>query len=288
MALFDGFGEGALRLGAFIGIFFLMALLEVALPRRKLRYTKANRWLTNVLVGGIDSLVVRLMGTFILPLSAIVTANWAAGAQWGLFNIVNWPAWLEILLAIVLLDMAIYGQHVASHKIPILWRFHQVHHSDVDFDVTTAIRFHPIEIALSMLYKICLVLLLGPAVFAVFLFEVILNGCAMFNHANVKLPIGLDRVIRFVLVTPDMHRVHHSVIRRETDSNYGFSLSIWDRLFRTYIPQPEAGHDEMTIGQSAYLSKAPTQLLWSLMLPFAKRPAETPVEEANTPREPVA
>jgi len=269
MESFGHISEGVLRFTAFAGIFVFMALLEIMLPKRELGRSRAGRWFTNIAIGGIDSLLVRLMATFFIPIVAVSAALWAEHAGWGLFNRLNWPVWLEALVAIIALDLAIYGQHVASHKIPILWRLHRVHHSDVDFDVTTAIRFHPIEIGLSMLYKVALVLVLGTPAFAVVLFEIILNGCAMFNHANIDLPRVLDRILRLVLVTPDMHRVHHSILRYETDSNYGFNLSIWDRAFRTYRAEPEKGHRNMTIGLPNLQSEAPTGLLWSLAFPFA-------------------
>jgi sterol desaturase/sphingolipid hydroxylase (fatty acid hydroxylase superfamily) len=172
------------------------------------------------------------------------------------------------VIALLALDLAIWVQHLASHKVPIFWRLHQVHHADRDIDVTTAVRFHPVEIALSMLWKIAVVIPLGASPFAVFLFEVILNACAMFNHANIALPPWLERIVRLFIVTPDMHRVHHSVERREHDSNYGFNLSLWDRLFATYTAQPEGGHRGMTIGLSQYRSDGPTRLIWSLAVPF--------------------
>ncbi|MEM6357192.1 MAG: sterol desaturase family protein, partial [Pseudomonadota bacterium] len=176
--------------------------------------------------------------------------------------------WLEVLLVFVVLDFAIWAQHVASHKIPILWRLHRVHHSDRDIDVTTAIRFHPLEIAFSMILKIGLVYALGAPVVAVLLFEVVLNGAAMFNHANLRLPRGLDRWLRFAIVTPDMHRVHHSIDRAEHDANYGFNLSVWDRLFGTYIDQPAGGHEGMTIGLEPHQDEGPTRLGWTLAFPF--------------------
>jgi len=263
--------ETILRLSAFIGIFVVMALIELAAPRRELHHSKPRRWLTNLTISGINALLLRLMATLAVPVAAVAAAEWARIAGWGAFNLLGWPLWLEILVAIVLLDLAIYAQHVVFHKVPALWRLHQVHHADVDFDVSTALRFHPIEIALSMLIKIGVVLVLGIPAIAVVLFEIILNGCAMFNHANINLPGWLDRIVRRVIVTPDMHRVHHSVIPRETDSNFGFNLSIWDRIFRTYRPQPEAGHTDMTIGLSEYQSEAPTRFGWSLFLPFRRK-----------------
>ena len=269
-----GISETTLRLSVFLGIFVILALLELAIPRRKARQTKPRRWLTNLSIAGIDSVVVRLMALLAVPVAAVAAAAWAQANGWGLLNWLDVPAWIALPLAIIVLDLAIYGQHVASHKIPLFWRLHKVHHTDVEFDVTTAVRFHPIEIALSMLWKIIVVLALGASPWAVVLFEVILNGCAMFNHANITLPQWLDRIVRLVLVTPDMHRVHHSVYRSEHDMNYGFNLSIWDRLFGTYKAQPHDGHVEMVIGQKSHLNENPTKLGWSLRLPF-RRPSGT-------------
>lgn len=270
MEFFGAISETTLRLSAFLGIFVIMALLELLIPRRKLEHSKARRWFTNLAIVGIDGAVVRLMAILAVPLVAVAAAVWAQSTGWGLFNTTGWPLWLEIVIAVVLLDLAIYGQHVASHRIPVLWRLHKMHHADVDFDVTTALRFHPVEIALSMLWKIVVVIALGAAPVAVILFEVVLNGCAMFNHANISLPAWLDRALRLILVTPDFHRVHHSVYTREHNNNYGFNLSFWDRLFGTYTAQPEDGHTGMTIGLNEYQSEAPTGLGWSLTLPFRK------------------
>ncbi|MHA1545111.1 MAG: sterol desaturase family protein [Alphaproteobacteria bacterium] len=267
---FNQLGEPAIRLIVFIGVFALMAVAEALRPRRPLVASKWLRWATNLSIIVIDSLFVRL----VFPVVAVGVAIYAQGRGWGLFNLVDWPVWLEVVLAVVILDLGIYVQHVVSHAVPIFWRLHRVHHADRDIDVTTGARFHPIEIGLSMLYKMLLVLLLGPSAFAVFLFEVILNATAMFNHANFRLPLGVDRVVRLFMVTPDMHRVHHSVIQRETDSNYGFSLSVWDRLFGTYRDQPEAGHQDMTIGLAPYQHRGPTRLLWSLWLPFTNKTGE--------------
>lgn len=263
--------EAALRLGVFLAVFVVMAAAEALRPKRQLTHSKGRRWLTNMSIVALDSFVVRLMGALAIPLVAVAAAIYAARQGWGLFNWLDWPVWLEWLAAILILDLAIWFQHLVSHKVPVLWRLHRMHHADVDIDVTTAIRFHPIEIALSMLWKIVCVVALGAAPEAVILFEIILNGCAMFNHANVALPQSVDRVLRLFIVTPDMHRVHHSVIRREHDSNYGFNLSVWDRLFGTYTPQPEKGHEGMTIGLTPYQSVDPTRLGWSLLLPFRNR-----------------
>ncbi len=279
MQVFGTISETMFRLSVFAAVFIVMALLELAIPKRELTAPKSRRWFTNLAIVGIDSLLVRamdllprLLGAVIVPLAAVAVALWAEGRGIGLFNWLGLPAWFGIIAAIVIFDFAIWLQHVASHKIPMIWQMHQVHHADVDIDVTTAIRFHPIEIALSMLYKMVWVVALGPAPVAVVLFEVILNAGAMFNHANVALPGWLDRALRAVIVTPDMHRVHHSVIRREHDSNYGFNLSVWDRLFGTYVDQPAKGHDGMTIGLAPYQSAAPTTLKWSLLVPFQAPP----------------
>ena len=275
MQVFGTISEPVLRLSVFAAVFIIMAALELAIPKRDLSAPKTRRWFTNLAIVGIDSLIVRamalapqLLGAIIVPLAAVATAIWAEERGIGLFNWLDLPGWFEVIAAIVIFDFAIWLQHVASHKIPMFWRLHQVHHADVDIDLTTGIRFHPVEIALSMLYKMVWVVVLGPAPVAVLLFEVILNAGAMFSHANVALPGWLDRGLRTLVVTPDMHRVHHSIIRREHDSNYGFNLSIWDRLFGTYLDQPSKGHTGMTIGLSSYQSKEPAKLSWSLLLPF--------------------
>lgn len=265
--------EPILRFGMFASVLVVMATLEALFPKRRRLYPKARRWITNLSMVAFGGLVGRalawLSSIIAAPLVAVAAAEYAAAHGLGLLN--AWssgPAWAKVLVAILVLDFAIYLQHVASHLVPVLWRFHRMHHADVDFDVTTAIRFHPVEIALSMLYKVAWVLVLGPSAVAVVAFEVILNACALFNHANLALPLPLDRVLRLVLVTPDMHRVHHSVHSDEHDSNFGFNLSIWDRLFGTYRGAPRGGHDGMTIGLGAYQSSEPTRLGWSLCLPF--------------------
>lgn len=278
MEVFPGVSEPVLRFSVFAAILAVMAALEVFIPKRELTASKGQRWLTNFAIVGIDSLAVRVMaripeflGALAVPLVAVGAALYAEQAGWGLFNWLGVPFWLAVLISVVVLDFAIWFQHFASHKVPVLWQLHQVHHADRDIDVSTAIRFHPVEIVLSMLYKIVWVIVLGAPAVAVVLFEVILNGCAIFNHANIDLPRWLDRSLRTVLVTPDMHRVHHSVIRREHNSNYGFNLSIWDRLFGTYTDQPEGGHAGMTIGLAHYQTDQPSTLRWSLWIPFSRR-----------------
>lgn len=274
MELAASMGEGAIRLAIFLVVLVVMALLEIAIPQRPLTQPKQRRWITNFAIAGIDALVVRLLAQLAVPIAAVAAAMAAQARGIGLFNVLGWPQALEVAVALVVLDGAIYLQHVASHKVPALWRLHRVHHADLDFDVTTALRFHPGEIALSMIYKVGLVFVLGPSALAVVIFEVVLNASAIFNHANVALPVPLDRALRALIVTPDMHRVHHSVLRREHDTNFGFNLAIWDRLFGSYTPAPEGGQKGMTIGLGAYRSEGPSRLGWSLMLPL--RPLSEP------------
>ncbi|PCH95215.1 MAG: fatty acid hydroxylase [Rhodobacteraceae bacterium] len=258
-----------LRLAVFVGLFVLFAILEQLLPRKTRTAPLPRRWLTNWALVIIDSLALRVL-TLAIPFMAVGAAVDADTNGWGLFNAVSLPFWVEFILAVLILDLAIWAQHVITHKIPLLWRLHRVHHADTDIDVTTALRFHPVEILFSMILKIGLVYALGPAYSAVIAFEILLNGSAMFNHANIKLPLKFDRILRLVLVTPDMHRVHHSIQRAEHDSNYGFALAIWDRMFGTYIAQPSKGHDDMTIGLE-WQDARPTKLGWSLSLPFFKK-----------------
>ena len=267
-----GQNDGLVRLAVFVGVFIVMALIEIALPKRTLVAPKGRRWLTNLGISITGTALIRLMAMLAVPLAAIAAAAYAKAYGIGLLNQLDWANWLKIVVALLALDLAIWAQHLASHKVPIFWRLHQVHHADRDIDVTTAVRFHPVEIGLSMLWKIVVVLAIGAAPIAVFLFEVILNACAMFNHANIALPSWLDRALRLFIVTPDMHRVHHSVLGREHNTNYGFNLSLWDRLFRTYTAQPEGGHQGMTIGLAPYQSEAPTGFGWSIVLPFVDSP----------------
>ena len=261
--------EVAIRFGFFIGLFVLFAGLEAVFPRRKRVQKRIRRWVANWSLTVINSVALRLVAIAI-PLLAVGAAINAADQGIGLFNWLDWNVWVEGILVILMLDVAIWFQHLITHKIPILWRLHRVHHADRDMDVTTAIRFHPVEIALSMLLKIGLVYILGSAAWAVIVFEVILNGTALFNHANIKLSPWLDAVVRKVLVTPDMHRIHHSTKRYEHDSNYGFSISLWDRLFRTYIGEPEDGQSDMKLGLQ-WQDDRPARLGWILLLPFGNK-----------------
>ena len=260
--------EPAIRLGFFLGIFAVMAGWEAFAPRRPLVVPKGRRWLSNLGLVALDTLVVRLL----FPTAAVGVALFAEARGWGLLNYYRLPSPLAVALAVVIMDLVIYLQHVMVHAVPLLWRIHRVHHADLDYDVTTGARFHPIEIVLSMLIKFATILLLGPPVVAVVIFEVLLNGMAMFNHANVGLPRRLDRLLRWFIVTPDMHRVHHSVEDDEANSNFGFNLSWWDRLFGTYREQPRAGHRGMTIGIHRYRDPAVVDHLpGMLLLPFRGR-----------------
>jgi sterol desaturase/sphingolipid hydroxylase (fatty acid hydroxylase superfamily) len=236
--------EATLRLTVFLAVLVAMALWEVAAPRRRQDIPRVIRWTNNLAMVVIDTVIVRL--TF--PILAVGLALMAEAHGWGLFNALDVPLWLAVLLSILLLDLAIYLQHVLFHAVPGLWRLHRMHHADLEFDVTTGLRFHPVEIVLSMVIKLAMVAALGAPAVAVLLFEVLLNATALFNHANIRLPAGVDRVLRWVMVTPDMHRVHHSVVPAETNSNFGFNLPWWDRLLGTYRAQPKAGHEGMTIG----------------------------------------
>ncbi len=260
--------EVTIRLGFFFGIFGVMALWEWVAPRRALTVSKTVRWVNNLGVVFLNSFILRL----IFPAAAVGMAAFAAKQGWGIFNYADVPFWLAVVTSVVVMDFIIYLQHVMVHAVPALWRLHRVHHADLDFDVTTGARFHPIEIILSMLIKFATIVVLGPPVVAVVIFEVLLNGTAMFNHGNVRLPEKLDRVLRFFVVTPDMHRVHHSVEDDEANSNFGFNLPWWDRLFGTYRNQPRAGHTAMTIGIHKY--RAAKQVAWlpgMLALPFVGR-----------------
>jgi sterol desaturase/sphingolipid hydroxylase (fatty acid hydroxylase superfamily) len=252
--------EPILRLGFFLGILLAMALLEALVPRRRQAIGRLQRWPGNLGLVVLDTLIVR----FLFPLAGVGMAFLAQSKGWGLFNILPLPAWLAIPAAVFLLDLTIYGQHVAFHAVPLLWRLHRMHHADLEFDVTTGLRFHPGEILLSMLIKLAAVAVLGATPVAVLIFEILLNATSLFNHGNVRLPLGLDRILRLIVVTPDMHRVHHSIDRRETDSNFGFNVPWWDRLFGTYHAQPALGHERMTIGIPAF--RDPRELRLDRML----------------------
>ena len=257
--------ETTIRLGSFLGVFALMALLEVMAPRRTLTQSKASRWLNNIGLVVFNTSLLRV----VFPVAAVGVAEYAQLSQWGLFNQVEVHPAVALVVSVIVLDMAIYLQHVMFHAVPLLWRLHRVHHADLDFDVTTGARFHPVEILLSMLIKFAVIVLLGPPLAAVVIFEVLLNAMAMFNHSNVRLPLALDGILRRVIVTPDMHRVHHSHLADETNSNFGFNLSVWDRLFGTYLAQPAAGHTGMVIGIDTFRDPAHcVKLSGILLMPF--------------------
>ncbi len=257
--------EAGIRLGFFCTIFLVMATWELVAPRRKLVGNKAMRWTNNIILVVLNTLVLRLL----FPTAAIGVAIVSQQNHWGILAQLNIPFWAIVTLAVVLLDFAIYQQHVMFHSLPILWRLHRVHHADIDIDLTTGSRFHPFEIILSMLIKMSVITLIGAPVIAVIIFEILLNGSAMFNHSNVHIPKTIDHWLRLFIVTPDMHRVHHSVEDYEANSNFGFNVPWWDRLFGTYTAQPSQGHLGMTIGIHKY--NQPKDVCWLpglLLLPL--------------------
>jgi len=256
--------EPVIRLGAFLAILALMILWEALAPCRDRRLSRWIRWPNNFAIVAVNTLVLRLL----LPTAAVGLAVIAESRGWGLFNALSVPAWFAILASIILLDLAIYLQHVMFHAVPALWRLHRMHHADLDFDVTTGARFHPIEILLSMVIKLAVVAALGPPAVAVLIFEVLLNATAMFNHGNVSLPPALDRPLRWIIVTPDMHRVHHSIHPDETNSNFGFNLPWWDRFCGTYRLAPRGGHQAMQIGLDRFQNARDTRLDQLLVQPF--------------------
>lgn len=256
--------EPMTRLAAFAGIFAVMALWEVVAPRRRQAIGRRHRWPGNLGIVVIDTLLVRLL----FPTAAVGVAVLAEARGWGLLPAFNAPEWFDVIVAVVVLDLAIYLQHVLFHAVPVLWRLHRMHHADLEIDVTTGTRFHPIEILLSMAIKLGVVAALGAPAVAVLLFEMLLNATSVFNHANVRLPERLDGFLRWLVVTPDMHRVHHSILARETNSNFGFNLPWWDRLFGTYRAQPQAGHEAMTIGIEQFRDARELRLGRMLAQPF--------------------
>ena len=253
-----------IRIGSYVSVLGVMATWELLAPRRKLTASKLCRWGGNLTIVVLNTVIARLlfMG------GVVATAAMAQDHSWGLLNWVEGPAWLELTLAIVALDFIIYWQHQVFHYVPILWRFHMMHHSDLDLDVSSGVRFHPVEIVISTGVKALSVLVLGVAPLAVVIFEVVLNSTALFNHSNVRMPLALDRVLRWFIVTPDMHRIHHSTDVRETNSNYGFNVPWWDRLFGTYCPQPALGQTGMKIGLEHLGPPVCLNLFMMLRFPF--------------------
>jgi sterol desaturase/sphingolipid hydroxylase (fatty acid hydroxylase superfamily) len=255
--------EALFRLGAFAAVLLLMFLWEASNPRR-IPSLGWNRRLNNLALVSLDVILVR----YLVPIGTVTVAEIALSRGWGLFNIVDVGLWPAFVLSILLMDLVIYGQHVITHYVPLLWRIHRVHHTDLDFDVTTALRFHPFEIILSMFLKFFFIVLFGAPVVAVIVFEIILNISSMFNHSNIQIPVSIDHWLRWFIVTPDMHRVHHSVDKIETNSNYGFNIPWWDRIFRTYRPQPSEGHTKMKIGLNEFQGDKVVFLNWLLVQPF--------------------
>lgn len=255
-----------LRLSLFLGILMVMAVLEHIFPRRSRLISRSIRWVNNLALVMINSALLRL----VVPVSLIWFADHLIVQNWGLFNIVELPYWVGFLASLILLDMAIYFQHRLFHAVPVLWRLHRLHHADLDIDVTTGLRFHPVEILLSMGIKFALVAVIGAPAAAVLVFEVVLNGMSIFNHANVNIPAKLDRVLRVFVVTPDFHRLHHSVNAAETNRNFGFNLSCWDGLFRTRRAQPEAGHQAMIIGLEDFREERDLRLDRMLLQPLRR------------------
>ncbi|MEN8134844.1 MAG: sterol desaturase family protein [Thermodesulfobacteriota bacterium] len=272
--------EASIRLTAFIGIFVAIAIWEFATPCRPLTTSKSVRWLSNISITLLGTAIVR--GIF-----PVLAVNFAVNeTTLGILNQTSLPYVLKVVVGVLAFDLIIYFQHVMFHSVPIFWRLHMMHHTDLDVDVTTGLRFHPFEVILSMGIKIAAVVIIGPPVLAVILFEVLLNGTSMFNHGNIRMHPGFDKLLRLIVVTPDMHRVHHSVIIRETNSNFGFNFPWWDRLFGTYRPQPAAGHKDMTIGLSQFRDPKRLTLHWLLALPFIGKIGEYSINRSG--RGPVA
>ncbi len=263
--LFITQNEQTIRLFFFLGIFFIMATLEYIIPRRGLLVSKTKRWFNNIIVIFLDTTIVKLL----FPIVAVGASLYATKNGIGVFNILNISPIYSILFSIILLDLIIYWQHRLFHKIDFLWKFHKVHHSDMDFDVTTALRFHPIEIIISMCIKILFVLILGVPLIAVIFFEILLNSFSMFNHSNIHIPKPLDNLLRYFIVTPDMHRIHHSVYNHELNNNFGFNISVWDKVFGSYLAEPKEDYKSMTIGLKNLQDEKKTVSIFAILkLPF--------------------
>ncbi|MBH62559.1 MAG: hypothetical protein CL569_08930 [Alphaproteobacteria bacterium] len=265
--------ESAVRLGVFLSILIVMMTWELAVPRRRLSQTRRDRWTVNLSLVVINSAALRL----IFSILAVGTAEVAHANGWGLLNVIALPGWLAVPLCVIALDCVIYGQHVVFHAVSPLWRLHMMHHSDLDFDATTGVRFHPIEIIISIGIKMAAVVAIGAPPVAVILFEILLNGTSVFNHGNVRMPKGIDRFLRLFIVTPDMHRVHHSTRRSETNRNFGFNFPWWDRLFDTYVPQPTEDHARMVIGLSQFREASRLRLHQLILMPLIGDPGTYPI-----------
>ena len=271
--------ETAIRLTVFLGVLIGMAVWEVIVPRRRVEIPRLLRWSNNLALVVLDTLLVRLA----FPVVAVGLAVIAQENGWGLLNQISIPGWIVFPAAVLALDLAIYLQHVLFHAVPALWRLHRMHHADLEFDVTTGLRFHPLEILLSMVVKLGVVMALGPPAFAVLIFEVLLNASSLFNHSNIRLPLRIDAVLRLFIVTPDMHRVHHSIHPSETNSNFGFNVPWWDRILGTYLAQPKAGHEDMTIGIEQFRSRRSLWLDRMLIQPLLGRASGYPINRVEEP-----
>lgn len=265
--------ETGIRLTVFLGVLIGMAMWEVAVPRRRVEIPRLLRWSNNLALVVVDTLLVRL----VFPVVAVGLAVTAEQNGWGLLNQMNMTGWIMVLIAVLLLDLTIYLQHVLFHAVPALWRLHRMHHSDLEFDVTTGLRFHPLEILLSMGIKLGVVMALGPPALAVLIFEVLLNASSMFNHSNIRLPLGIDRLLRLLIVTPDIHRIHHSIHPSETNSNFGFNVPWWDRILGTYLAQPNCGHEDMIIGIEQFRNKRSLWLDRMLIQPLLGHASGSPI-----------
>lgn len=258
--------ESSIRLAIFLGMFLVLAVAEVLFPRRKPAYSKPKRWLSNLTISALNTLVVRIG----FPIAGVAAALLAQDRQWGLMNQLPVAPWLNILVFLLLFDLAIYWQHRLFHVVPWLWRFHRVHHTDVDYDLTTGSRFHPCSILISAAIKIALVIVMGASAAAILIAEVVLNVTAMFNHSNLKLPQSVDHKLRKILVTPDMHRIHHSTDSIEHNANFGFNFPWWDRIFGSYLDQPKMSHEDMDIGITGFQDRKSIGIFPLLIQPFKK------------------
>lgn len=256
--------ESYIRLGSFIGIFAFLTVWEISSPRRELLELRRFRWFSNIGLIVISSVLIR----FIIPTAAVGVALHVEQDQVGFLNHYDMPFLIRFVIAFILMDLAIYFQHVIFHALPMFWRFHRVHHSDLDCDITTGLRFHPFEMFISILFKFLVIISIGAPVLAVVIFEVVLNAASMFTHSNIKIPLSVERLLRLIMVTPDMHRIHHSVEENETNSNFGFFISVWDRLFGTYIKNPAKGHENMQIGLHGFREPKWQNLRWLIYLPL--------------------
>ena len=271
--------ETAIRLTVFLGVLIGMAVWEVIVPRRRVEIPRLLRWSNNLALVVLDTLLVRLA----FPVVAVGLAVIAQENGWGLLNQMSIPSWIVFPVAVLALDLAIYLQHVLFHAVPALWRLHRMHHADLEFDVTTGLRFHPLEILLSMVVKLGVVMALGPPAFAVLIFEVLLNASSLFNHSNIRLPLRIDAVLRLFIVTRDMHRVHHSIHPSETNSNFGFNVPWWDRILGTYLAQPKTGHEDMSIGIEQFRSRRSLWLDRMLIQPLLGRASGYPINRVEEP-----